>query len=109
MHGNASRDEQYLVINHIVITPYMFKTSIQFALRLGNKHSTDTATWNIRLSQDYLVFRNLVLDASAALPGCRARRPEIKWPENERGTIYRKLPAACTEEDSKENNGENLL
>lgn len=109
MHGNASRGEQYLIINHIVITPYMFKTSIQFALRLGNGHSADIATWNIWLSQDYLAFQNLVLDASATLPGCRAGRPEIVWPENERGTIYRKLPAPCAEEDSKENNGENLL
>lgn len=87
----------------------MLKTSIQFALRLSNKHSADIATWNIWLSQDYLAFQNLVPDACTTLPGCRAGRPEIKWPENERGTIYRKLPAPCTEEDSKENNGENLL
>jgi len=70
----------------------MFETSIQFALRLGNKHSADIATWNTWLSRDYLAFWNLVLDASAALPGRRAGRTEIKWLENERGTIYRKHP-----------------
>lgn len=66
----------------------MFKTSIQFALRLSNKHSLDIATWNTWLSQDYLTFQSLVLDASATLPGCRAGRPEIKWPENESGKIH---------------------
>lgn len=87
----------------------MYKTSIQFTLRLGNNNSPDTATQNRWLSQDYLAFWNLFLDASAALPGCRRGRSEIKWPENERGKIYRKLPAPCTEEESKENNGEHLL
>lgn len=43
-----------------------------------------------------------------SLPGLYSGRPEIKWAENERGAIFRKLPALCMKEDSMESSGENL-
>lgn len=60
---------------------------------------------------EYTVIPGLlgfVKSGSGTLPGCRAERPEIKWPENERGTIFRKISAPYTEEESKENSGKNL-
>lgn len=98
----------WTVTNHVVNTSDMFKALIQFALRVSNKYPADMAALNTQVFQNYSAFWNLVLDASWFSSRMYGGRPEIKWAENERGAIFRKLPALCMEEDSKENCGENL-